>query len=256
MTRARLPETLESDPYYVGNVEWLNVNGTRKKLSSWVRGEMQLTELGRAYYERYGVDYIIHVPVIEIYKRCNGTLWEAPESTIPVEWERAPGRDDPNFHKKMLAHVRAKLPQDFTTQSSHEVRVLYDKPPGEWAISSRVVRAGRFARDGEGDLVDVRLHMPLHAPDGRHSFTARPDNIVDTAHQPGGNCVLSQLAPHLGIAEDRLLSLLTEAAMLLYPANRQGWPFGHASSSGASRLCRSRRCAGVWGARVTRSPIT
>jgi hypothetical protein len=52
---------------------------------------------------------------------------------------------------------------------------------------------------------------------------------VDAAHQPSENCVLSQLALHLGITEDRLLGCLTEAANELYPANRQGWPFGHAN---------------------------
>ena len=252
----RLPATLESDPYYVGNVQWLNVNGTKKMLARWVRDEMKLTELGREYYSRYGVDYIIHVPVVTTYKRRNGTLWEAPESTIPIEWERAPQEEGaPRFREQMIAHVRAKLPEDFTTLSIHSVRVLYNKDPKEWALSRREVRV-----EGRRANVDVRLDMPLGSPDGRHSFTARPESVVDAAHQPSENCVLSQLAPHLGITEDRLLGLLTQAASELYPANRQGWPFGHASR-GWRLKCgvtpgRLPTSAGSWGARAMRSQTT
>jgi hypothetical protein len=160
--------------------------------------------------------------VVKTFKRRNGTLWEQPETTIPIEWERAPKEDAPHFREKMLAHVRAKLPEDFTTQSAHEVRILYDKPLSEWALSRREVKV-----EGRRADVDVRLDMPLKAPDGRRSYTIRPESVVDAAHQPSENCVLSQLAPHLNIPEARLLALLTEAAQELYPANRQGWPFGH-----------------------------
>ena len=65
MSRIKLPANLESDPYYVWNVQWLSVNGTRKKLASWNGREMKLTELGRLYHNRSGVDYIIHVPAVE-----------------------------------------------------------------------------------------------------------------------------------------------------------------------------------------------
>ena len=126
----RSPATLESDPYYVGNVQWLSVNGTKKMLARWVRDEMKLTELGREYYSRYGVDYIIHVPVVTTEKRRNGTLWEAPESTIPIEWERAPQDEGaPRFREQMVAHVRAKLPEDFTTLSIHSVRASTTRIP-------------------------------------------------------------------------------------------------------------------------------
>ena len=82
----------DSDPYYVWDVQWVNLHGTRKKLAVWVCSEMKLTELGRTLYKSQGTSYIIHVPVKRIIKRRNGTLWEAPESTVLVEWEGAQWR--------------------------------------------------------------------------------------------------------------------------------------------------------------------
>ena len=130
----------------------------------------------------------------------------------------------PDFYDQMRKQVREKLPTDFTTQSVHEVRVLYNKPIREWALSRREVKV-----EGRKHKVDMRIDMPLRPPDGWHSLTIRPESVVDAAHQPSENCVMAQLAPHLGIPEPRLRDLLTEAARELYPANRQGWPFGHAN---------------------------
>jgi len=150
-----------------------------------------------------------------------------PESTLPIEWERAPLESSPIFFQEMKKHIQAKLPEHYTSQSTHEIRVLYDREMSDWKFSRKVVRV-----DGSRADIDVRLDQPLKAPDGRHSYAIRPESIVDAAFEVSQNCVISQLAPRLCMIEDKLDDLFGKAALELYGDGE--YPFGQSGAWSAN----------------------
>ena len=176
------PASWASTPFLVGNTQWISVTGQgRRKLSRFIRGREILTKWGKRWYSENPQEYIINVPVRQTIRRRNGTLYRQPPSTIPVEWTTKAHESDGNFHTQMLAFVHSKLPDHYTYVSIHEIEVLYDTPAKDWQISSKRVSIGA---DGRVSF-ETKLDQPLHAYDGRQSYTAKPHNIVDLAFRSG-----------------------------------------------------------------------
>ena len=203
------PSTWVGEPYRVGNVQYIDVSGSGpRKISSWVRNREVVTKFGLRYYAENPRTYIINVPVKRVIRLADGRLHELRESTIPVEWHDAPQRGHVDFTRKLMAHVRERLPEHYTTQSVHEIRVLYDRPLRDWTIDEKTVRV-----EGGSADIDVELDMPLRAYDGRHSYGPMPEAVVNRAFERGvESCVLHQLSPHLGLSESRLEELFFQAA--------------------------------------------
>ena len=110
-TQLSTPVPFAGEPFLVGNNQWINVTGQgRKKLSTFIRGKERLTKWGRTWYRQNPEEYIVHAPLQITYKRKNGTLYEAPPETLPLEWRTNTHPENAAFYTEMLDCVQENCP--------------------------------------------------------------------------------------------------------------------------------------------------
>ena len=92
------------------------MGGRRWPLSLFIRDKEKLTTWGKKWYRENPEERIVHVPVRITYVRRDKSHYQAPESTLPIEWRTNlhPGREK-HFFSVMLDHIHEKLPDFYTT---------------------------------------------------------------------------------------------------------------------------------------------
>ena len=119
--------------------------GRARALAVLREGREVLTALGAEYYATERCDYVLHVPVIRTVRCRDGVLRALPESTLEIEWPRAPHESRPNFMADLEAYITDLLPENFVRQSVEEIQVLYDRPFAQWVHTKKTVRSARRA---------------------------------------------------------------------------------------------------------------
>ena len=101
--RLQAPPPWIGEPFLVGNNQWIRVDGGRRLLSTFIRGKEKLTTWGKKWYRENPEEYIVHVPVRITYRRRDKSHYEAPESTLPIEWRTPLHQEHDNaFYSTML----------------------------------------------------------------------------------------------------------------------------------------------------------